>query len=189
MKYYMPFVVLAVFACSSKCFGLDLLAERVDDERMVNGTAAVPAQFPYVASVRKQGRVGNSNVTAWRHGCAGSIISNRWVLTAAFCTHRSNPTSLRIVVGGVRFSTGGTEHRVERVVNHPRFDLKDFKNDLALLRTSGAIRFSTDVKPSPILRRTINTDVRLIAAGWGWLSVPQVWTLLFGGKKNCWNLI
>lgn len=46
----------------------------------VNGSTASIKEFPYIVSL--QNIISETNST---HSCAGTIISEYWVLTAAFC--------------------------------------------------------------------------------------------------------
>lgn len=53
-------------------------AEHQSAERVIGGSDAQEGQFPYQISLR----VGGSHV------CGGTIISNKFVLTAAHCVER-----------------------------------------------------------------------------------------------------
>ena len=44
-------------------------------QRIINGTPAVPCQFPWMVAV----------ITDNQYFCGGSLISKQWVLTAAHC--------------------------------------------------------------------------------------------------------
>lgn len=43
--------------------------------RIVGGEDSMDAEWPWVVSIRKNGT----------HHCAGSLLTNRWVVTAAHC--------------------------------------------------------------------------------------------------------
>lgn len=49
--------------------------------RIVNGTAAKPKQFPYQVGLQSY----FSNPVDEYSSCGGTIISKRWILTAAHC--------------------------------------------------------------------------------------------------------
>lgn len=74
--------------------------------RIVGGEDAQPNQFPYMASLRRR----SSN----NHFCAGSIVNNFWVLTAAHCTIDETILSIEVAVGSLQIK-GGTNHRLQAI--------------------------------------------------------------------------
>lgn len=62
--------------------------------RIVGGTEAEPHSWPWIVSLTHRRR-------EWRHQCGGSVISHRWVITAAHCMYVSyvfcamSPVSVR----------------------------------------------------------------------------------------------
>ena len=71
--------------------------------RIVGGENAQANQFPYMASLQRR---SNGN-----HFCAGSIVSELWVLTAAHCTIDETILSIDVEVGSYLLRRG-TMHRI-----------------------------------------------------------------------------
>lgn len=52
-------------------------SETDEDERIVGGYDAENGEFPYQVSLQTK-----------KHFCGGSILNEKWILTAAHCVHR-----------------------------------------------------------------------------------------------------
>lgn len=117
-----------------------LRADSTSDERIVGGKMAETGQFPYHAEL--------SNRTHFY--CGGSIIGERFILTAAQCTYkkRSNLTNIIALVGASSIiSTQSRLHLINRLVNHPRFNHRTLANDISVLRTVEKIVFNWSTQP------------------------------------------
>lgn len=73
---------------------------------IVGGQNAEPNQFPYMASLKRR----NTN----SHFCAGSIVNEYWVLTAAHCSIDETILTLEVVVGSHLLNNGKT-HRIQTI--------------------------------------------------------------------------
>ncbi|XP_011301402.1 trypsin-like [Fopius arisanus] len=110
----------------------DTITQKVDG-RIVNGTKAQLAQFPHMVSLRR--RYTSS------HFCGASIISEKWILTAAHCMYRNDellsPASFYVFTGGVKLDDKEVSPRQVRYIKdlyvHPDFDDSYLVNDVALL--------------------------------------------------------
>uniref|UniRef100_A0AAG5CRX1 Peptidase S1 domain-containing protein n=1 Tax=Anopheles atroparvus TaxID=41427 RepID=A0AAG5CRX1_ANOAO len=126
--------------------------------RIVGGYDAVQGQFPYQVSMR---RLPNF------HFCGGSIISSRWVLSAAHCTIGMEPAGLNVYVGSVRLETGGVYHRTMRIVNHPLYDAATIENDISLAQTVAPIVFNEYTQPIPLGSSYVLSGNGAVISGWG----------------------
>lgn len=132
------------------------------ESRVTNGKDAAPGQFPYQISLRLR----RNNL----HRCGGSIISNRFVLTAAHCTRDYLfPSLWWVIVGALKLDNDGIKHTVDRVMPHEEYSKAEEINDITLLRTSQEIVFSETTRPIALPKQNIpeEASVHAILSGWG----------------------
>lgn len=134
--------------------------------RIHGGREARPGQFPYQVSLRE--RKGGKYV----HVCGGSILSKRFVLTAAHCLELRT-TPLYILVGGHNRDVVDRKdiYNISRVFIHENFSSTTLENDIGLLRVEKAIQFSKTVRAIPLHQEFLYGDVNVTTSGWGETNV------------------
>ncbi|XP_039441215.1 chymotrypsin-2-like [Culex pipiens pallens] len=140
-------------------------ASAVHRGRIVGGQLAEPGQFPYQVSLRSAKNA---------HFCGGSVISDRWVLTAAHCIVGRSPVDTRIVVGTHLLDSGGIYHGVARMVVHELYDASTRAFDVSLLQTESTILFSDLVQPIGLGAGFVNLAHGAVLSGWGQLEWTDV---------------
>lgn len=119
--------------------------------------------------------------------CGGSIINDKWIVTAAHCVAKSsNPSDYKVTVGTIYFKylvETGPEYlkNVVEVVVHPRFRYynRGGGHDIALLKLEETLDFSNP-NILPICMPTIysNEPNFVTVAGWGTLYSSSIWSRL-----------
>jgi secreted trypsin-like serine protease len=133
--------------------------------RIINGHSAVPNSWPWVVSVQFMNNKHN-----FTHLCGGVLINENFVLTAAHCVHflQSNQIAVLTQVHDLDDShTESNVHSVRKIILHPEYD-KKLKNDIALLKLTDKVEFTT--KTSPICLPSHEEMVHKftgIVIGWG----------------------
>ncbi|MBY5349175.1 trypsin-like serine protease [Rhizobium leguminosarum] len=157
-----------------------------DGGRVIGGQAAKKGEWPWQVKIlapdpEQRGRFGGH--------CGGSLISPRWILTAAHCvtSGRSGKQDLfardlLIVEGKSKIdkviAVDGPDKpglAVEDVIIHEDFDRKVFANDIAL------IKLSEPAKSKPAILASASDDEveaaghPAVVTGWGYTKADHGW--------------
>ncbi|KAK3909566.1 Serine protease easter [Frankliniella fusca] len=154
-------------------------------DRIIGGREAQVNELPWMARL---GYRRDEYSTRLDYSCGGSLISNRYVLTAAHCINEQTglvPVSVRLGEKDARTPIDCEKHSgeevcalppvdvdVERVIKHKDYGQNRFQNDIALLRLAETVSFTDSVKPVclPVEgdeRRRDLTGKKVQVAGWG----------------------
>uniref|UniRef100_A0A1B6M856 Peptidase S1 domain-containing protein n=1 Tax=Graphocephala atropunctata TaxID=36148 RepID=A0A1B6M856_9HEMI len=159
--------------------------------RTIGGRVAELGQFPWMAEIVVKDYKGCD-----KHHCGGSIINDRYILTAAHCVYepwfkvRLGEHTLSTCVDCTpdmrRCAPPAIDVDVEEVVVHPWFSSfnEHLKYDLALIRLKQPIyQFNDYIRPICLPTyaqdETSFENVLVESAGWGW-TLPN----LVGGSSD-----
>ncbi|XP_051960470.1 ST14 transmembrane serine protease matriptase b [Xyrauchen texanus] len=117
---------------------------------------------PYKASRIVGGKDSNEGEWPWQvslhmktqgHVCGASVISNRWLVTAAHCVQDndefkySQPDQWEVYLGlhtqGV--TSKSILKRVKRIISHPQYDATTYDNDIAVMELDSPVALNQNV--------------------------------------------
>lgn len=162
-------IISAVFFfVVQQCGALGVDSE-LSSERLVGGQLALPGRFSYQVAVF--GPDKNTSDSGVAFICSGAIISNRWILTAAFCTHNQQPSELYVLAGAVNLTQGGERVDVARIIIHPDWTGRHLANNVALLQLSRTLTWGRFIRAIGLRSRFVGNHVRALVSGWGQTEV------------------
>ncbi|XP_051830620.1 chymotrypsinogen B2-like [Antechinus flavipes] len=128
--------------------------------RIANGKEAVPGSWPWQVSLQE---------STGAHFCGGTLISNKWVVTAAHCNVRRTD---KVVAG--RHDLMSHRERIQvlwiaKVFRNKNYDKNTLSNDITLLKPASPVCFRKNV--SPVCLPSANDDfpegTSCVTTGWG----------------------
>lgn len=137
-------------------------------KRIVGGQETEVNEYPWQAAV----------ITRSGGFCGGSLLNDRWVLTAAHCTYGKTKSNIQVHLGQHDLFSA-TESKllrmgVERIVEHPHYNTQTINNDFSLLKMSSKVDFADNPHVRPVcLPRSLTQSYEGYSAtvsGWGTTS-------------------
>ncbi|XP_022211314.2 venom protease [Drosophila obscura] len=153
--------------CSCRC------GERNDESRIVGGTTAGVSEYPWMA------RLSYFN----RFYCGGTLLNDRYVLTAAHCVKGFMWFMIKVTFGEHDRCNDKERPETRFVLRafSQKFSFSNFDNDIALLRLNDRVPITSFIRPICLprveQRNELFVGTRAIATGWG--------TLKEDGKPSC----
>ncbi|GAB0089784.1 trypsin [Sergentomyia squamirostris] len=128
---------------------------------IVGGQYAGPGQFPWIAALQYDG---------FGQFCGGSVISDRWILTAAHCPEDLSASAMSVRIGSRYHNSAGQEHRMIRYIMHPEYYVASmFDFDVAVAEMQGVMG-GPNIRPVPLTNVEPQPPQNTFVAGWGALE-------------------
>jgi len=138
--------------------------------RIVGGVVTEVNEYPWQVGI-----VNKGHTQVW---CGASLISDKWILTAAHCTRTKSAGNIQALLGEHDYSSNKETSMVRvgiaEIINHPDYHHQTTNIDFSLLKMKKTIDFSKYSHIRPICLPTDTskdyTDFTATVSGWGTLS-------------------
>ncbi|CAL4085992.1 unnamed protein product, partial [Meganyctiphanes norvegica] len=130
--------------------------------KLVSSSTTEFNEYPWVVALMYKGHFY----------CGGTLISDRYVLTAAHCIWGVHPTNLQIMVGehmrSFPIETKSKKYQAVYSITHPGFNRTTYNNDIGLVKLGQKVPFKWYARPACLPKPQSDYVGELgIVTGWG----------------------
>ncbi|XP_043825508.1 transmembrane protease serine 11B-like [Dromiciops gliroides] len=131
--------------------------------RIVNGKPSKEGEWPWQASLKMNGE----------HVCGASLISNKWLVSAAHCFAMKNDTKIWTVTFGNMVNRPYAKRNVKTIIVHEDYQSQMVTNDIALVQLAEEVTFTSNIRAIclPEATQNISAGDLAVVTGWGALSM------------------
>ncbi|XP_026744185.1 serine protease snake-like [Trichoplusia ni] len=151
---------------------VSIKARQLHELKVLAGVGGVNArlrEFPHMVLLGY-----GKNFSKAEFNCGGSVISDRYVLTAAHCRYSPGVGFVTFAVIGIldRYETPAEQdiYGVKKIIKHPMYKPPKKYHDIALLEMDRRVIFDIHVMPACLHVGDPVDDSEAYATGWGYLG-------------------
>ncbi|KAM6220908.1 transmembrane protease serine 11B-like [Rhynchocyon petersi] len=146
---------------TNNCCGRQLTNSIRADYRIVNGEKTQEGAWPWQASMQWKGK---------QH-CGASLISNKWLLSAAHCFAKRNNSEDWTVNFGTMVNKPYMTQKVQKIILHENYNSSGLHDDIALVQLAGEVVFTKYIRKIclPEAKMTLKENDSVVVTGWGTL--------------------
>uniref|UniRef100_A0ACB8FLU5 Uncharacterized protein n=1 Tax=Sphaerodactylus townsendi TaxID=933632 RepID=A0ACB8FLU5_9SAUR len=153
--------------CNVVCGQRPLAPSHSRSSHAEGGTDTLPGTWPWLVSIRRPMGSG------YRHTCGASLISRKWILTAAHCFRQKRSlVNWELAFGVTELSHPGPDAQVrfpKRLVEHEDYEPEKELNDIALVELDEPVQCNDYIQPACLPDSTVDISalIHCYISGWG----------------------
>lgn len=112
----------------------------------------------------------------WMHNCGGSIVSERYVVSAAHCLDGIDASRLSVISGTNDLRNNGskgTRHMVSWFKIHPDY-IELNRSDIGIIKVAEPFTFGTREQPITYSDKQVGGGVECLLTGWGYTMPVRI---------------
>ncbi|XP_007530404.2 transmembrane protease serine 11B-like [Erinaceus europaeus] len=143
---------------TNDCCGRSLI-KSLAGKRVVNGKNALSGAWPWQASLQHRGH----------HSCGASLISPKWLLTAAHCFGKTNNSGEWTVNFGTAVQKPLMTRKVQNIIIHENYNVSSLHHDIALVELAENVSFTKRIRKIclPEAKMKLSENDSVVVTGWG----------------------